>query len=359
MTACFTAMRCVGLATCGKGGVDQNKTQTARAAIAGEPRPRAGEFRESDSSVPKTGTPLQFVADIPLSGGPSRFDYQSLDAEAGRLYLAHMGTGQLVVVDVRQRRVLATIDGFPRVTGVLVVPRLRRIYASAAGAHRVTIVDASTFRVVAQVGGVSFPDELAYAPDELKVFVSDEFGRRELVIDAGTNRARGLIQLGGEAGNTQYDSAGRRILVAVQTRNQIVAIDPASDSIVGRYSLAGGDHPHGLLIDAGPRLAFVANEGNHQLLVVDLTSMEVIEKHPVGEDPDVLALDPGLQRLYVASESGVVTVFKQRDRSLEEAGTYYAPHAHSVAVDPGTHEVFLPLADVNGQPVLRIMRPSD
>jgi len=353
-------MSCIGVAACGRGGAGQKTTQTADANVAAEPRSGVTAFRESDSTVLRSpGAPLRFLADIPLPGGPSRFDYQSLDVETGRLYLAHMGAGQLVVVDVRSRRVVAALDGFPRVTGVLVVPKLRRIYASAAGAHRVTIVDASTLGIVAQVGGVSFPDGLAYAPDEAKVFVSDEFGRRELVIDVRTNRAKGLIQLGGEAGNTQYDSVGRRILVAVQTRNQIVAIDPAADSIVGRYSFSEANHPHGLLIDSGRRLAFVANEGNHQLLVVDLTSMQVIEKHSLGEDPDVLAFDPGLRRLYVASESGVVTVFNERDRSLEEAGTYHAPHAHSVAVDPGTHEVFLPLSNVNGHPVLRIMSPSD
>lgn len=315
--------------------------------------------REKESKPPQSpGAPLGFVADIPLPGGASRFDYQSLDAETGRLYLAHMGAGQLVVVDVRSRRVVAALDRFPRVTGVLFVPALRRVYASVAGAHRVTIVDASTLRVIAQVGGVSFPDGLAYAPDAARVFVSDESGRRELVIDARTSQARGVIQLGGEAGNTQYDSAGRRILVAVQTRNQIVAIDPAADSIVGRYTLPGADHPHGLLIDGARRVAFVANEGNGKLLVVDLASMQVLATHPVGEDPDVLAFDPGLRRLYVASESGVVTVFDERGRGLVEAGTYRAPRAHSVAVDPATHQVFLPLADVNGRPVLRVMSPG-
>jgi len=352
-------MGCIGAAACGGSGASRKGAQTSHANAADESPLGGSALRESGSRVPRSsGEALRFVADIPLPGGPSRFDYQSLDAGTGRLYLAHMGAGELVVVDVRSRQVVANLGGFPKVTGVLVVPTLKRIYASAAGAHRVTIVDASTLAVVAQVGGVSFPDGLAYAPDEAKVFVSDEVGRRELIIDARTNRARGLIQLGGEPGNTQYDSAGRRILVAVQTRNQIVAIDPATDSIVGRFALSGADHPHGLLIDAARGLAFVANEGNSRLLVVDLRSMQVMNQYPVGEDPDVLAFDPGLRRLYVASESGVVTVFDERDSTLEDAGTYHAPHAHSVAVDPRTHEVFLPLADVNGHPVLRIMSPA-
>jgi DNA-binding beta-propeller fold protein YncE len=282
-----------------------------------------------------------------------------MDAHHDRLYISYMGAGELIVFDTRARRVVATVSGVPRVTGVLAVPARGHVYASAAGAHRVAVIDDSTLRIVAEVERVSFPDGIAYAPEAGRVFVSDESGRRELVIDAGTNRAVTRIPLGGEVGNTQYDSVAHRILVAVQTRNQLVAIDPASDSIMARYDLRGADHPHGVYIDAPRRLAFVANEGNATLLVVDLRSMHVTATYPVGDDPDVLAFDRGLRRLYVAAESGVVSVFDERaDGALESRGAYRAPHAHSVAVDPTTHLVYLPLGDVRGHPVLRIMAPA-
>ena len=63
--------------------------------------------------------------------------------------------------------------------------------------------------------------------------------------------------------------------------------------------------------------------------------------------------------MYVAAESGVVAVFGERDGSLVQLGWYRAPKAHSVAVDPTTHRVYLALADVSGHPVLRVTVPSD
>src|SRR6266566_2700745 len=48
---------------------------------------------------------------------------------------------------------------------------------------------------------------------------------------------RSTIELGREAGNTHYDSVSHCILVAVQTKNQWVAIDPVSERIVQRYDL--------------------------------------------------------------------------------------------------------------------------
>ena len=51
----------------------------------------------SQSSQAARDSVLVKVADIPLPGRAVRFDYQSLDAEHGRLYIAHMNADQLVV----------------------------------------------------------------------------------------------------------------------------------------------------------------------------------------------------------------------------------------------------------------------
>src|SRR5580692_9212933 len=81
--------------------------------------------------------PLQKVTDVPLPGSAVRFDYQSLDMSHGRLYIAHMNANQLVVFDTKKRVVVANLDGFPSVHGVLAVPELGRVYASVTGEHKV------------------------------------------------------------------------------------------------------------------------------------------------------------------------------------------------------------------------------
>src|SRR2546422_5083573 len=179
----------------------------------------------------RADAPLRLVADVPLPGSASRFDYQSLEAASGRLFISHMGAGQLVVVDGRAGRVIGNLDGFPTVTGVLAVPTEHRAYASATGDHAVVVVDDSTLQIVARVPGPRFPDGIAYAPEERRVFVSDESGRRDFVIDATTNSVLAQVELGGEAGNTQYDAGSHCVIVAVQTANQLAVSDPASATI--------------------------------------------------------------------------------------------------------------------------------
>jgi len=307
-------------------------------------------------SKPASNAPvLERIADVPLPGPAVRFDYQSIDTTTNRLYLSHMNAGELVVFDLKARRVEGTIGDLPRITGVWSVPALRKVYASVPGHRHVAVIDARTLRVEAWVGQIGFPDGIAYAPDVKKVYVSDESGGGELVIDGPTDSVVTVIPLGGEAGNTVYDPGSGHIFVAVQTRNEVIAIDPRTDRIISRHQLPGASHPHGMSVDAGGRLLFVANEGNATLLVVDLTKMRVSGNMAVGEDPDVLAFDPEWHRLYVGAESGEVTVFTEHNGSLAPEGRITMPHAHTVSVDPRTHLVYIPLKDVEGHPLLRIM----
>ena len=302
-------------------------------------------------------SPLRLVQDIPLPGPANRFDYQSIDPVARRLFINHMNAGRLVVFDLDSAKVTTEVPGLDRATGVWAVPAHHMVYVSAAGRHEVVGIDDRTLTISARVGDIRFPDGIGYAPLEHKVFVSDEAGGVDIVIDARTNTKRSAIDLGGEAGNTHYDSVSHCVLVAVQTRNELVAIDPATERIVARYNLTGADHPHGFTLDEPGRLAFISCEGNAKLLVVDLRTMKVLSTHPVGDDPDVLAWDAAWRRLYVASESGVVSTFIVDGETLHPAGEVHAPHAHSVAVDPRTHRVYLPLENVDGRPILRVMIP--
>lgn len=315
-----------------------------------------GMFAQSPGSVEKV---LTKVADVPMPGPAVRFDYQTFDSVSGRLYIAHMNADQLVVFDTSTRKVVANLEGFKRVHGVAVAPGIHRVYASSTGAHQVTALDTEMLQIVGTAGPVIYPDGLAYAPKQNKVFVSDERGGVDAVVDAASNRLIANITLGGGAGNTVYDAVSGQILVAVHGVNLLAVIDPATNQIISRVPLPGIKNPHGIALDPRAHVAFVAGEENHSLAMLDLHTMKILSTYQVGDDPDVLAYDPGLKRLYVSAESGTVTVFQSDDKSLTSLGSFVMPHAHTVSVDPKTHLVYFPLESVGGHPLLRIMRPVD
>jgi len=304
--------------------------------------------------------PLKVLADVPLTGGTTRLDYQSLDSASGRLYIAHLGSDLMTVFDVNSQSIVGDVKDLKRVHGVLVVPELHRVYVSATGTNELAIIDDQSLEVVARAAAGDYPDGIAYAAKENKIYVSDLHGKADTVIDAKTNQRLTTIPLGGGAGNSQYDSVSDRIFVTVDGREELAEIDPTIDQVSARYSLTGCKGSHGLLIDSENRLAFAACEENSKLVVFDLQSKKTTATLAVGADPDVLAFDSVLHRLYVSAESGNITIFDEHDRDLKEIFRgFFAANAHTVAVDSRTHRVYWPLQNVGGKPVLRITVPTD
>lgn len=307
---------------------------------------------------PPGDLPLRTVADIPLPGRATRWDYESLDPGRHLLFLAHLGDSAVVVFDTRSDKVITTIPGISHVHGVLAVPELDRVYASATGTNQLVVIDEITLKVIARAPAGVYPDGIAYVPGVKRLFVSDETGGTDTVIDATTNHRVAMVPMGGEVGNTQYDAASGHIFANVQTRGQLVEIDPTTDKVLRRIDLPGAKGNHGLYIDPTRRLAFIACEGNDKLLVLDMASRQVVEQFDVARDPDVLAFDDSLGWLYVAGESGEVSIFTVEGRAVIPLGTAaFGPNAHVVAVDSASHRAYFPLKPDTGAPWLRITEP--
>jgi DNA-binding beta-propeller fold protein YncE len=312
------------------------------------------------AGTPTTDLPLTVKGDIPLPGDASRLDYASGDFGRARLYIAHLGAGTVIVVDTKNAVALTEIPDVAAVHGVLVVPSLRLVYASATGTNEVVAIDEITNKIIARMPGGVYPDGMAYDPDTKQLFVSDEDGGTETVLDVVNNHRVATIQLGGGVGNTQYDLISKSVFVDVQTRNELVELDPRSLTVTARYHLADCVNDHGLLIDAPHRRAYIACDGNARLLTFDLRTKAVIGDQSVGSEPDVLGLDARARTLYVASESGIVSVFDVSISPIKKLGEgLLAPHAHVVTVDQNTHTLYFPLQDIGGRPVLRIAAPTD
>jgi DNA-binding beta-propeller fold protein YncE len=302
--------------------------------------------------------PLSLVADLPLPGNPSRFDYQWIDTVNRRLYIAHLGDSSLVVFDLDDQRVSHEVAHLPSIHGVVAAPALHLVFATATAEKTLALIDDQTFEVKSRVPAGEYPNGLAFDSASEKVFVSNNNGKGVAVVDVKTAKALPGIEIGGGAGNTQWDADSGHILAAVHGSAYLADIDPAKDEVPARIALDHVSTCHGLLVASTLRLAFAACRGSAPVLaVVDLNTRRQIQLVSLPPEVDVLAFDPGLQRLYAASETGMVAVFSvAADHTVTELGRgLLASNAHTVAVDPATHRVYFPLQNVSGHPVLRVM----
>lgn len=305
---------------------------------------------------------LRVITRIELPGGNSRFDYASVDPRRNLLFVAHLGASQVVEINIRTGRVVRTIGGLSHVHGVLVVPALHRVYATATGANVVVRISEGTGQILGRTATGAYPDGLAYDPANGTIWTTNESGGSETIIDAATGAPRGTVRLGAArpggvtAGNVAYDPVSGRMLVDLQSQNQLAVIDPATRTVIRRVPLPGCSDDHGLAVDGPARLAFVVCDINDVLLTVDMTTWRVTGTANVGVEPDVVAFDGHAGRVYVASESGWVTVFQLRGRRLHVISfNHLADDAHAVAVDPATGRSYFPaLRASGGHPALLV-----
>lgn len=299
------------------------------------------------------------VAEVRLPGDTSRFDYQVLDAALHRLFIAHLGANEIVVFDTQSQQVAGVVRGIAGVHGLASAPDLHRVFASATDSNEVVSIDENTLRIVGRAPTKNYPDGIAYVPGTHRLFVSNEHGGGDTIIDAETTSAVGFVELGSDVGNSQFDPATGFVLVALHT-GDLVEIDPTGDVVRHRWKLDGCNTPHGLQVDGPERhRVFVACSGNAKLLVFDLASERVSARFDIANDPDVLARDSAIGRLYVAAESSKIGVFDTRDDQISRLGEGTGgPNSHTVSVDSSTHRVYLPLTDVGGHPVLRELLPN-
>jgi DNA-binding beta-propeller fold protein YncE len=306
--------------------------------------------------------PLQMVADYDLPGRSTRFDYQDVDKKLGHLVVTHMNDGVVLIVDLKDGSVLSQIPNVPTARGVVVADDVGLIFVTSTP-NQVVIIDEAKMTEVKRVTTGNAPDGIGWDPVDKVVGVSDQGdGAIDLIADSGSG-ARTQIQLGQETGNVVFDASRGWFWITVNMSSppdQLVAVDPKTQKVVTSIATTGCDGAHGLRIHPDGKSALIACEGNDKLARVGLEGNHDVAIAASGAGPDVLSIDPALGWLYVAAESGDLTVF-----DLNQPGVTLVGHdtpgnnSHSVAVDPATHRVFFPLMKgPYGTPVLRVMKPT-
>ena len=215
-------------------------------------------------------------------------------------------------------------------------------------------------KVVKKLRQEAKPDGSAYAAPFHKLYVSDERGKAEAIVDVRTDTIIKTLHFESETGMPQYDPVARKVYVNLQDQNIFAVIDPATDEVVDRYSVGRCQGNHGMTLDPDHHRAFLSCEGNALMTVMNLDTHQPIAFLDMAAGPDVIKVDLGLKRIYVACSSSAISVFQMDDpdhyRKLEDFAV--EERVHSLAVDPATHRVYTPEQEEGGKPVARMVVPT-
>jgi serine/threonine-protein kinase len=145
------------------------------------------------------------------------------------------------------------------------------------------------------------------------------------------------VRLEGAASAVALAADGLGAWVALDDRDQAVAVDLASGRVTTRIAVA--DAPRDVVLTADGSTAYVANSGDGSVAVADAAVGAVRRTVAVGGAPVGLALSPDESQLHVAlSSDAAVAVIDTRSlelvRELTVGAWWLADSVHAVALSP-------------------------
>jgi len=293
---------------------------------------------------------------ITLKSEKPDWDYLTLDAARGHLFIGRRGEGA-VVYDVKSRKVLRTIDKSDDAGAVVLVPEFDRGY-TANEDGTTTIFQLSTLKTIdrAKFGGDS--DSGFYDPVTKQIaFTMGDSGAIAFV-DAKTGKVLDTMKVDSKKLDATAPDGEGNLLMALRDKNLVVKIDVAQRKVTAQWPTAPCEQPTGLAYDKEHKRIFVGCRGAKPVLaVIDDRSGQIVTTLDIGRGNDGVVYDAAGHRIYTSNGVDAnLVIYEQVDPDtykLLEATTT-RPYARTMALDPKTKKVYLVTAEGTVDPAKKI-----
>ncbi len=279
-------------------------------------------------------------------GDDGGWDYLTLDSQANRLYVAR--TDCVQIIDLGTGRLIRAIPGFEGGHGITLASELNDGFATSGESGTLVRFNLTSLRPYgAPITVGKKPDAVVYEPLTRHVFVFNGGSNDASVVDAATGAVVTTLPLGGVPEFAVTDDQGT-VFVNLNDKNEVLALDPRSNTITHRWPLAPGTGPTGLALDPIKHRLF-AGCRDGRMIVLDAQNGRRLADLPIGKNVDACAFDPGTGFAFASCGDGTLTVVQENParpgdfRVVETVKTQRG--ARTMALDPKTHNIYLATAD--------------
>jgi DNA-binding beta-propeller fold protein YncE len=287
------------------------------------------------------GTPVE------LTGTTGRFDFIKMDVAHRRLLACHTGNGSLDVIDVDAGKLIKSV-ATGAAQGVAVDEKGGRYFVSVSKPPKLVIIDATKLEVVSEVSLSGPADVMAYHAQSNRAFVCNDEKPELWVIDPEAKKILSTLTLAG-AGmeDLAFNADGTFLFQNLKETSQLAKIDSTTVKVTDTWPTSPADKPHGLAMVDDANAVLIAG-GTGKLVLLDLGTGKVVASTDIAPKVDEMAYDAGLKQAYCASGTGLISVVAVSANKLATIDSVpSAPGAHSIAVDPKTHTVWVAYAKDN------------
>ncbi len=282
--------------------------------------------------------------------GDGTFDYLTIDSSARRLYLSHQT--QVEVLNADSGTIIGKIAPTNGVHGIALAPEFNRGFTSNGKANTVTIFELSSLKPIATVETGRKPDFILYEPISKRVFAFDGDDNDATAIGAANGEALGKVKLGGAPEAAVSDGNGG-IYVNLEDKNAVVSFDARALTMKKTWPLAPCEAPSSMAIDRRNSRLFIGCR-NKLMAVVDASTGTVVGTMPIGDHVDAAAFDEKTRTIFESCGDGTLAVIHQEspDKYTQVQTVRTEPGAKTLAFDPTTRKLFLPVAKREGRNIV-------
>ena len=287
------------------------------------------------------------VKRVPLPGDKG-WDYCLADGDARRLYVTH--GDQVLVLSLDNGKVLGKVGGLLGVHGVALATDLGRGYVSDGKAGVVACFDLQSFAILASIPAKPGVDAIVYEPATQQVFAFSGDDRSCTIIDAPSNKVVATVDLDGQPEFAAVDN-DTMVYVNLVDTDELVTLDAKIRAVVRRRPVAPGSKPCSLSYDADGNNLFIGCR-NGQAVVMDAASGVTKAAFAIGDRVDASVYDPAQRLVFHSCGDGSVSILrKEADGGFSALPPLATKKgSRTMALDPKTHQLYLPAADFGAEP---------
>jgi YVTN family beta-propeller protein len=276
-------------------------------------------------------------------GGEGGWDYITYDPTSDRLFIGH--SMEIAVVDANTGKKVGSIPAVGA-HGVALVPDKDLGFSTNGRAGTVTVFDPKTLQVKQDIPAGQNPDAIMYDAYAKKVIVMNGRSHDLMVIDPDSLKVIATVPLGGKLEAATADPG--HVYVNVEDTGEIASVDSKTWKEDHRWKLSGCEEPSGMGIDEKQHRLFPVC-GNKKMLVVDATDGQILATLDTGAGTDGGGFDPELGYAFASNgRDATLTVVKENKDGKYEVAAQIPTQAgaRTMTVDPKSHRVFLPTAEL-------------
>jgi DNA-binding beta-propeller fold protein YncE len=247
-----------------------------------------------------------------------KFDHLGIDYKGSRLFVAAESAHQVLIFDLKSGKYLRSIEGIEIPHAIFVREDLNRIYITDGGPGALKVYDGTTYSLLRSIALKVDADSIGYDPATHFLYIDDGGGDAHetfsmlSVVDTTREVKVADVKIDGDTLEAMaLEKSSDRMYVNDAAKNEIVELNRKDRSIVASWPVKLGKRNVAMALDEAGHRLFVASRSG-VISIFDTATGKELTSLPIGKSVDDLEFDSASKRLYApCGGDGLIYVYQQ------------------------------------------------